>query len=226
MDPYWQEVADFIQLNGLDAVRLVAPVEFSELIDITAGYNNASAADMDGVDGLVLHKGLYRDLQPAFLSKAVDQLHPSFANPVFILLTRKGPGLAPDNPHLGDLSVIKEWAKRTAEAPDALQRARMAATYLGQAKVLVETAFGHLMVVPGTDRSISPHLIRDGYFDRVLTDFISKAVKPASTFIDIGANIGTYSLVAADRGRKHQRRSDLVRILSPRGKPYDGEGRG
>jgi FkbM family methyltransferase len=199
MDPYWQELIDFQRFNGLDCAHWVAPVQFSGFLEITSSYSNVSAADLDGIDGLILHKGLYRELEPKFVCRALDELHPTFANPVFVLFTRTGPRLEADNPHIGSLAAIRDWAEAAAETPPELNRPRMAATYLGNAKILLESAFGHLMVVPGTDRSITPHLIRDGYFDRTLTDFISKAVKPGSTFIDVGANVGTYSLIAAER---------------------------
>lgn len=74
----------------------------------------------------------------------------------------------------------------------------MTATYVGHGRVLVETAFGHLMLIDGADTSIAPHLIRDGLFDRDVTLALDALVQPGMVCLDVGANFGTYSLIAAD----------------------------
>jgi FkbM family methyltransferase len=73
----------------------------------------------------------------------------------------------------------------------------MAATYMGDGRVLLQTIYGHLMLVNGSDTGIVPHLIRDGWFDRNITDIIFRLLEPGMTFIDIGANCGTYAVLGA-----------------------------
>ncbi|UAB77503.1 FkbM family methyltransferase [Erythrobacter sp. SCSIO 43205] len=54
------------------------------------------------------------------------------------------------------------------------------------------------MLISGNDTGITPHLIRDGYFDRAITDMIQDLLEPGMTFLDIGANFGTYTLIGAE----------------------------
>ncbi|MBV1774386.1 FkbM family methyltransferase [Burkholderiaceae bacterium DAT-1] len=44
---------------------------------------------------------------------------------------------------------------------------------------------------------MAPHLILDGYWEPWITNMIQKMVLPGSTIIDIGANVGYYSLIMA-----------------------------
>lgn len=73
----------------------------------------------------------------------------------------------------------------------------MPGTYTGSGKVLTETIQSHLVVLRAEDRSITPHVLRDGYFDKALTGFIASKLRPGETFVDVGANVGLYSLLAA-----------------------------
>jgi hypothetical protein len=81
--------------------------------------------------------------------------------------------------------------------------ARQADQLSGRAACCWKTAFGHLMLVSGGDTAIVPHLIRDGFFDRNLTNIIDLLLVTSMTFIAIGANCGTYTIyVAARVGRE------------------------
>ena len=51
----------------------------------------------------------------------------------------------------------------------------------------------------GGDTAIVPHLIRDGFFDRNLTNIIDLLLVTSMTFINIGANCGTYTIYGAAR---------------------------
>jgi multisubunit Na+/H+ antiporter MnhB subunit len=110
------------------------------------------------------------------LLAALDRYAVSFANEVFMVLTLAGPPVAPDNPHvLGREALLLAALEAHERKPAAFARgeqSRMPATYVGKGRVLLETAFGHLMLVSGGDTAIVPHLIRDGFFDRNLTNII------------------------------------------------------
>jgi FkbM family methyltransferase len=69
----------------------------------------------------------------------------------------------------------------------------------GRAACCWKTAFGHQMLVSGGDTAIVPHLIRDGFFDRNLTNIIDLLLVTSMTFINIGANCGTYTIYGAAR---------------------------
>jgi FkbM family methyltransferase len=196
MDRFWQEVADFLAKGRLAGSRTVAPIEFSPDVAVDIGYRNAEPADASQISVLVLHKGLFQELDRRFLGQAMRRLRPVFANEVFVVFADKGDELPDGNPDLDPLQGIESWAASQEETPGRARR-RIAATYLGEGTVLAETIHGQLMVLPAGDRAITPHIIRDGYFDFGVTRFLERVLRPGMTYVDVGANIGVYVLLAA-----------------------------
>ncbi len=197
MDQFWHAVADFLNANGFSGRKVAAPIEMNEIFSVNRAYGNLSTGDATEMDALVLHKGRFRELEPNFLRGALARLHPGFANEVFIVLTADGPALDAEARHLGAINDIQAWAaSEEAKTPPA-RRARMNATYVGGGQVLAETSLGHFMVLSGADRSITPHIIRDGYFDLGMTKFFQHQLRPGMVYVDVGANMGVYAVVAA-----------------------------
>jgi FkbM family methyltransferase len=196
MDQWWQEVADFVAARGLAGKGIVAPIEFSPAIPIDIGYANAGAYEAAQTTALVLHKGRYEELDRGFMKLVMARLRPVFANEVFIVLADAGEPLPDDHPHTGHLREIRAWLESGGEPPGPPKQ-RMAATYMGNDVVLAETIHGHLMLLPAGDRAITPHIIRDGYFDLGLTRFLERFLRPGMIYVDVGANIGVYALLAA-----------------------------
>jgi FkbM family methyltransferase len=204
MDRFWHDVADFLAKRGSTGGHIVAPIEFASAIAVDVAYRNTTLADAPQVSLLVLHKGLYRELDRRFLDRALRRLYPVFANEVFVVFADMGQSLPDDNPHIGELPEIAAWAAKDEEVQSPSGR-RMTATYVGDGAVLAETIHGQLMVLPAADRGITPHIIRDGYFDLGLTRFLGRYLRPGMTYVDVGANVGVYLLLAASsvgaRGR-------------------------
>lgn len=73
----------------------------------------------------------------------------------------------------------------------------MRGCYIGNNRVLVELAWGGKMMVHADDLSLTPDLIIHGVYDIALTNFILKHVKPGQTFVDVGANMGVFTILAA-----------------------------
>jgi FkbM family methyltransferase len=48
------------------------------------------------------------------------------------------------------------------------------------------------------DRGLAPHLMLDGYWEYWVSDFMWRNIKPGDTVIDVGANLGYYSVLMAD----------------------------
>jgi FkbM family methyltransferase len=195
MDRFWQDTADFVTARGLVGGGMVAPVEFAPAIPVDIGYANVDPSEAEQIKALVLHKGRYEELDRGFMRMALQRLRPVFANEVFIVLAEVGEPLPDSNPHIARLREIRTWIARGETAERA--KRRMPATYIGDDLVLAETIHGHLMVLPAGDRLITPHIIRDGYFDFGLTRFLERSLRPGMIFVDVGANIGVYALLAA-----------------------------
>jgi FkbM family methyltransferase len=66
-------------------------------------------------------------------------------------------------------------------------------------KVVVSSIHGHQIVANGFDYSLTPRLARDGYFELASERFVAKFLQGGDWFIDVGANIGLFSLLAAGR---------------------------
>jgi len=199
-DPFWLAAADHIAASKIAAAKVFAPSGFPAVLPGCS--TPPDAPDFADLDAVILHKGRLEQVPPEILAPALDALTTVFANEVFMVLARGGDPVPADNPHAMTRTALLTEALRASRrqpaTPMLAQRpARMAATYVGQRRVLLETAFGHLMLVDGADTAIAPHLIRDGVFDRNLTALIGGLLMPGMTFIDIGANLGTYTLIAA-----------------------------
>lgn len=203
-DPYWQATADHIRTLGVPSGAVLAPADFATLLP---GCRNADdPATPEDTAALVLHKGRIDEVPAAILRAALDRHPVSFANEVFMVLSAAGVPVGADNPHVLSREVLLASALEALERkvvalppPPPPPRPRMPAVYVGQGRVLLETAFGHLMLVSGGDTAIVPHLIRDGFFDLNLTHIIDSMLVTGMTFIDIGANCGTYSIYGAGR---------------------------
>lgn len=70
--------------------------------------------------------------------------------------------------------------------------------YMGNNRVLTRTIHGHKMYLDSRDISLTPHLIMDGYWEDWVTTAIKKIVKPGDKVVDVGANVGYFSLLMAD----------------------------
>lgn len=107
----------------------------------------------------------------------------------------------------GELFPLNSLTPDRRAANEARIRADCASTYLGDGLALCRVLGRFKMYVDTRDIGLSPHLILDGFWDIWLTEAIAAAVKPGSVFVDIGANLGYFSLLAAElcgpTGRVH-----------------------
>ncbi|MEM9883735.1 MAG: FkbM family methyltransferase [Planctomycetota bacterium] len=70
--------------------------------------------------------------------------------------------------------------------------------YLGNDTVLTRVR-GFKMVCPSDDMGMTPHLVLDGCWEMAVTRVFESHLEPGMTAIDIGANIGYFTLTAARR---------------------------
>ncbi|WP_213034895.1 FkbM family methyltransferase [Candidatus Nitrotoga fabula] len=71
--------------------------------------------------------------------------------------------------------------------------------YLGGNRALTKTIYGHKIIVDTRDLSLAPHILIDGYWERWITNVFSELILPGMVVLEIGANVGYYSLLAADK---------------------------
>lgn len=70
--------------------------------------------------------------------------------------------------------------------------------YMGNDTILCKILGEKKFFAIASDLGLSPHLIFDGYWEYWLTLHFARMVEPGDTVIDIGANLGYYTILAAD----------------------------
>lgn len=84
------------------------------------------------------------------------------------------------------------------EIETALKRSKIRPmAYLGDHKALTETIFGHSFFVCTTDYSVAPHILTKGYWELWITQAFLEIVEEGMNVLEIGANIGYYTVLAA-----------------------------
>jgi FkbM family methyltransferase len=81
-----------------------------------------------------------------------------------------------------------ECACRSAAQPFYLGNRLALARVLGRYKVYLSTE----------DRGFASHLLLDGYWEMWLTQFVARLLRPGMVAVDVGANMGYYSVLFCD----------------------------
>lgn len=68
---------------------------------------------------------------------------------------------------------------------------------LGDGTILTKTVYGHKIYLPAGDESLSPCIMMEGYWEPHTTNHLGGLVKRGMVVMDIGANVGWYSLLMA-----------------------------
>jgi len=71
--------------------------------------------------------------------------------------------------------------------------------YFGIYRVLCRVLGRYKMYVDPNDHGLSPHLILDGFWEMPTTEAIVDLVKPGMVVADVGANLGYFTLLMADK---------------------------
>lgn len=77
-------------------------------------------------------------------------------------------------------------------------KARTTSHYLGEGKVLARILGNSKLFVVGSDIHLSSFMITDGFWEYWLTQHFAEVVEPGHTVIDIGANLGYFTMLGAE----------------------------
>lgn len=81
----------------------------------------------------------------------------------------------------------------------------MFGTYIGNNKMLIKLAYNGMLQISSNDLSLMPSLVTTGVIEAPLTKFFINYIKPSQTIIDIGTNVGYFTILAAkmvgDKGK-------------------------
>ncbi len=69
--------------------------------------------------------------------------------------------------------------------------------YFGDHTALVSTRWGAKMLVDTRDAAIAPWIVLDGLWETHVTDWLQQTLRPGQTFVDVGANVGYFTLLGA-----------------------------
>lgn len=69
--------------------------------------------------------------------------------------------------------------------------------YFGDHTALVATRWGAKMLVDTRDAAIAPWLVLDGLWEPHVTSWLQTTLRPGHVFVDVGANVGYFTLLGA-----------------------------
>ncbi len=96
------------------------------------------------------------------------------------------------------LSTADIGAMRRQDAEREIQK-RVQTAYLGDGLVLARVLGGPKMLMRADDRGFARHVMLDGYWESWLTVFCARVLQPGMIAFDVGANLGYYTLLFANR---------------------------
>jgi FkbM family methyltransferase len=98
----------------------------------------------------------------------------------------------------GHLFDLRNLRRRPRDENQDHIRSLCANAYLGDGDSLCWVLGRFKMFVDTRDIGLSSHLLLDGYWEMWLTEALSGVLEKGATAVDIGANLGYFSLVMAD----------------------------
>jgi FkbM family methyltransferase len=168
--------------------RRLKPVFANEVFVIFTHQKSIAAIDRNSPH----FKSFQADLK-AYQKRSGRSLHFKLRGLNFQLSVKPDQAIVPPAPR------PQEAAQPQAVSTPVSDRETRQMIYLGDRKALTRTVWGHKMFVDTRDLSLTPHILLDGYWEMWITQFFLSRIQPGMTVVDIGANIGYYTLLAAQQ---------------------------
>jgi len=196
-DRYWIEAAKFVRSCGCAADRVVGPGQFKSLMPGIVAYEQRHLCAASEV--LVLHKGMLEKLGRTWIEQATAGLHPTFANEVFVVFTKSDlrGSVATSDHFAAYIETLESLNPEPQNVPTTTAANNRIAVYVGDNLALTRTIYGHKIYVDTRDLGLAPHVLLDGCWEQWITNVFLSVVQPGMRVVEIGANMGWYSLLAA-----------------------------
>lgn len=96
-----------------------------------------------------------------------------------------------------ELAALREEVRALRERVEAIPAAPRAlhGAYVGHDRVLVAPISGGTLLLPADDRSLLPELVAHGVYDAPFTAYAQRTLRPGDTVLDVGANVGLFTLL-------------------------------
>lgn len=88
-DSYWIEAGNVVKQHLQPGDRLLAPLKFKPTFSLVFPYSDTYSQQPTDFDWVLLHKGMLSKVDRGFLRQTLDQLHPVFANEVFVVFAKR-----------------------------------------------------------------------------------------------------------------------------------------
>ena len=151
---------------------------------------------------LLAHMDRPRDAIPHLQKAASHAKDPEQRNTLGTLLAQCGQTIA--DRVLRESRNTEQAAPRAAVPPHpAVAPTMRPPVYMGNNVALLCTTNYNKMFVDTRDLLIAPWLLIHGEWEPEETELVKKLIKPGDIFVDVGANLGYYSLLAARVGASH-----------------------
>lgn len=141
----------------------------------------------------VLHKDDLLIYDSALYAAALGRATPIYANEVYILFHIRSSEDIHDDIKAVYIKAAENFNKHIENKN---YKTRFCA-YVGDRTVLTETFFGRLIYVDSVDISVSPHIMSKGHWEQHVTRFLTDNLHNGDSFIDVGANCGYFTILAA-----------------------------
>jgi len=198
MDKYWQQALSEIKILSDPKEPIIAPLQFQNH-GLNIYDETTTLEEIDRFSLVVIHKGDMEKYSSELLAYLAEEFHVQFANEVFVIF---GSEKKEENRELS-LHVkpfFRKLKNMISGAHENIAHFKNRQTiYLGNNRALTRTVYGHKMLLDTRDLSLAPHILMDGEWEPWITKVFLNLLRPGMKVIDIGSNVGFYSILAADK---------------------------